>query len=640
MPDLQSLNALDYVVVAIYMAVVLGVGVYLGKFNQRTDDYFKGGGHVPWGMSGLSLFISGFSAFMFVGAAGFTYRNGAAALLLFPLAGVCYVLGYFVYGRLWRRSRIDTPMEFLTRRYSASTTYAYTLLSVVPNVLLLGVYIYTLCIFVAAALGFTGNTYDLGFVTLGGFQLAIVLTGVVMVTYTALGGLWAVLVTDTIQVLMLVLISFIVLPVAYATLGGGNPVEGVGRLIREAPEGFFSLSIDGESWTFYVAYFVNIVLGYNVAWHIGQRYYSVADERDTKKMAALCAGFGVAFPLLWVVPVMATVVMFPDIASMWPDLTEPSEAAFVSLALATLPHGMLGVMVAAIFAATMSSADTTFNWLGAVLTKDVFVPVSERVNGRTPSERVQLLVGKGTVLTIGLLAIAVALAVEKYGGAFDVYLKLNSLYNAPMFVPVLLGLVWTRTPWWSGLASFLAGTAAVVATSYAVNVSQGLPTGSFDLLFQDARVTLAGVEMGRYELNTFSGFTVASAVFGLTALLGRGEGAAADRIAALARDLATPAYAAPGTAVNLRGLEAYQIAGRVGIGIGVVLVVAAVVAGTDRAWLNVAAAALALAFGLAIEWGVRRARARLAAPALGGPPGDGLPDHPVFPDPTPSERAR
>ena len=86
-PELTFLNGLDYVVVGGYMLTVVAIGLYVSRFNRKTEDYFKGGGHVPWGLAGVSLFISGFSAFMFVGAAGVAYGNGGGALVLFALAG-------------------------------------------------------------------------------------------------------------------------------------------------------------------------------------------------------------------------------------------------------------------------------------------------------------------------------------------------------------------------------------------------------------------------------------------------------------------------------------------------------------------------------------------------------------------------
>ncbi len=604
MPDLRHLNGLDYVVIVVYMVMVAGVGLYVARFNKKTTDYFKGGGHIPWRLSAISLFVSGFSAFMFVGAAGYTYRNGGAALILFTLAFPAYFLGYFLYGRLWRRTRIDTPMEFLTRRYSPSTTYFYTLLAVLPNVLTLGVWIYTLCIFVSTALGINQTPFDLGVVTVDGFQLTLLVTGIVMTFYTMLGGLWAVMVTDALQFLILFLITLIMLPVAYFFLGDGNPVEGVSRLVRDAPEGYFSLTVEGQPALFWAAYFINVVLGYNVNWHIAQRYYSVPDERDTRKMALWCAVFSLVLPLMWITPVMGSRVLFPDLAAMWPDLAEPSEAAFVTLAMTVLPHGLLGVMVAAIFAATMSSADTVFNWLAAVLTKDVYVPVHRRLKSRAPSERAQLAVGKGSVAAMGLIAIAVALTMERYGGAFDVYLRVLSAFNPAMFIPVLLGLIYTRTPWWSGMAAFGAGVLAVMAASVAANLSQGLPVGSLGVILENIELTVLGVEMGRFELNMLVGTTASAACFFTSALAHRRAGAFAKRIENLERDLRTPAYATSAK-LDLRGLRAYRLAGLLATLIGVLLMILPVF-GSGGALMNVPAGILAVALGAGVVVWTRR----------------------------------
>ncbi len=614
MIELRHLGGLDYLVVGVYMLIVVGVGLYVARFNRQTSDYFKGGGRIPWFLSGLSLFISGFSAFMFVSAAGFAYRNGMAALALFPLAGVAYLFGYYIYGVRWRRSRIDTPMEFLTRRYSPGTTYFYTLLAIIPNVLVLGIYIYTLCIFVSTALGFNDLTFDLGVATVNGFQLTMLVTGGVLVFYTVLGGLWAVIVTDALQFVIVALVTLIILPAAYIFLGDGSIIGGVQRLVQEAPEGYFGFSIEESPTIFYAAYFINIVLGYNVNWHIAQRYYSVPDERDTKKMALLCAALSFLAPLLWMAPVLATKVLFPDLAGMWPALAEPSEAAFVTLAMAVLPHGMLGIMVAAMFAATMSSADTTFNWLGAVVTKDLYVPISRRLRGHLPSERTQLAVGKVSVLVMGLVAIWVALSMEKYGGAFDVYLKISSLYHAPMFIPVMLGLVFTRTPWWSGMATLAAGTMAVLVASLWSNLAAGLPVDSLGALLLDVQVAPLGIEMGRYEINTIAGVVAGTACFAVTALMPKRVGSYARRILRFERDLRTPAHE-PGAKLDLRGLQAYRLTGWITIGLGgLLLLIMLATLGSPGSLLNLAAATMAVVFGaLIIRW-TRRYRRRVKAP--------------------------
>jgi solute:Na+ symporter, SSS family len=607
MPTLHPLNGLDYAVVAGYLLLVAGVGAYVARFNTESGDYFKGGGRIPWGLAAVSLFVGGFSAFMFVGAAGFTYRNGGAALVLFTSAFWAYLIGAWLYGPLWRRARLDTPLEFLARRYSPSTTYVYTLLAIVPNVLMLGIALYTLCIFIATALGLGDRVVDLGLVQMSGFALCVWITGLVMVFYSVTGGLWAVMVTDTLQFLVLLLVSLVVFPAVFMALGDGHLFAGFGRMVREAPDGYFALTLKDQTPMFFVAYAVNVVLGYNVNWYIGQRYFSVPDERDTRRMAFTAAAFSLVTPLLWIVPVMGARVLFPDLAAMWPTLKAPSEAAFVTVAMAVLPHGVLGLVVAAIFAAATSAADGTLNWLSAVLTKDVFAPLGRRITGREPSEKTQLAVGRLVVLVLGLVGIAVALTAGRYGGAFDVFIKVNSLYAAPMFVPVLFGLVFTRTPWWSGMASFVAGVAAIVVVGLLANRAAGLPAAALTDLFRDVRVAPLGISLGRYELNTLVGFAVATGVFFATALVRRRQGAFAARIAAFEADLGTPAHADPGAALDLRGLRAYRLAGRLSIAIGLALM-----ALTPFTWaqvngyLNAVVGGIAVALGGAtLRWATR-----------------------------------
>lgn len=617
MPELHHLNEVDYVVVGLYMLMVIGVGAYVARFNKRTSDYFKGGGYIPWGLSAVSLFVSGFSAFMFVGASGFTYRNGGAAFILFSLALPAYYLGYFIYGKLWRRTRIDTPMQFLQRRYSPGTTYFYTILSVIPNVLIIGIMIYMLSIFVSTALGFNSQTFHLGFATVNGFQLVLIITGLVIAIYTTVGGLWAVMVTDALQFVILFLISLIILPVALNYLGHGSITSGVSHMISDARPGYFNFEITDQPRSFWLAYFINIILGYNVNWHIAQRYYSVPDERDTKKMALWCAWLSFFLPLTWIIPVMITPILFPDITSMWPTLSEPTEAAFVTLALTVLPNGMLGIMVAAIFAATMSSVDTTFNWVAAVLTKDVFNPVTRMIKHREPTEKVQLFVGKSSVLILGLLAIGIALSMEKYGGAFSVYLRANSLYSPSMFIPVMLGLIFTRTPWWSGMVAFGGGVASVLVADVIANVALGLPL-TVGGLFSDIHFTVAGIAFTRYELNTFVGIGAATLFFFGSALFNRRAGAFKERIESLEHDLATPAYA-EGDHVDLRGLRSYRLAGRLSLGIALVLMILAVpTPWHEGSMLNFLGGLLALAIGLVTEYLTRKyLRIHEHVPAVG-----------------------
>ncbi len=615
MPELNFLNGLDYFVLALYMATILAVGFFVARFNRKTTDYFKGGGHVPWKLSMVSLFVSGFSAFMFVGAAGITYGNGGGAVVLFSFALPAYMLGFFLFGPLWRRTRIDTPLQFLTRRFSQNTTYFYTLLAVVPNTLVLGIMIYTLCIFISTALGISELTFDLGFASLSGFDLTLLVTGLVLVIYTTLGGLWAVMVTDGIQFLIVLLVTVIMIPMAFVLLGDGNAIEGVARLFQDAPEGYFEVRLDGKPLLFWPTWFIYIIFGYNVNWHIAQRYYSVADERDTKKMALWCGVMSFVLPMMWIAPVFTTPILFPDMGNLWPNLEKPSEASFVTLALAVLPHGMLGLLAAAIFSATMSSTDTLFNWLAAVLTKDVYVPIASRVSGKVPTERRQLLVGKTCVALLGIFAIWVAFNVQKYGGAFDVYMKAESLYKITLFVPVFIGLLWTKTPWWSAIASVTAGVVAVLGVGVYASFQSGVAPTAMNVLFSDVAVTWFGLELTRYELNALVGLIVSGGVFYVTSFFNKREGAFRERIESFEKDMKTPAHSHPDTKIGPEGLQSYRFMGRLAVGMGVLLILLTFPTFSEGGILNTVAGLIALGVGILVIQAVNRYQERHHIPS-------------------------
>lgn len=573
MTPLKHLNSLDYIVIILFLLLVASVGIYIARFNRGTKDYFKAGGKLPWIISSISLFVSGFSAFMFVSASGFTYRNGISSVIVFTSSFGAYWLGYFFYGKLWRRSRIDSPMELLTRRYSQSTTYFYSVIAVIPNILIMGTLIYTLCIFISSALGFGTTSIDLGVMRLTGFELTLVGIGVVLLLYTVLGGLWAVAVTDTLQFIILFIMTLVVFPVSLMHLGDGNVITGMQQLVVRAPEGYLNFSAGKISVLFVIAFWMMNALGYNVNWHIGQRYYSIADERDTKKMAALCAVLGLVAPIMWIMPVMVSRIIFPDLASMWPELTEPTEASFVSLCLFILPHGFMGVVVSAILAASMSSADSTFNWLAAVITKDIYVPAFKKFrNGSEPSDGVQLVVGKMTVLIVGMMAIGISLMLQKVAGSFDIYLNIYSITVPSMFIPVMLGLVYRKTPWWSAMAAVSAGIVCTLLMNLVASLIGGVEINGIGDFFAEVNLTVLGLEYGKFELNVFTGLAVSTLVFFLSSKFPNKREEDTKRLAALDHDLHEPAYGRD-EPVDQRSIQSYKIVALLSALVGCLLVV-------------------------------------------------------------------
>ena len=586
MIEFNTVNIVDYGLIGLYFAVIVWVGIYASRRNKTTDDYFRGGGKIPWLIAGLSNWVSGYSAFMFVAAAGFTYQYGLGAAVIFTSAFWSYLLGYWVFGKRWSRARIHSPLEFLTRRYSSSTTYFYSVTSIIPQIVGIGQGLYILCIFISTALGFNDKTFDMGIMTITGFQLSIILTGTVMVLYSVIGGLWAAVLSDTVQAIIITVMTVIVFPLSYEFLGGGNGIiAGFERLLAEAPADYFTLTGDTADPLFLFAYLINVILGYNVGWQIVQRYHSVPDERDTRKMALLCAVLSVVGPLLWILPVMASRIIFPDMNAIWPSFAVPAEASFVSLALMLLPHGLIGFVVSAILSATLGQANDSFNWLAATLTRDVYAPLQQKLRGTLPTETSQLRTARLTMLVVGILGIGVALYIPKLGGAFQFALGFYSL-TAAFAIPVALGILYTRTPWWSGIAS----------CSAAVVVALGL-------------MALGLWEESTYVRNMLSETAVASVVFFGSAFWFKPDDPRNVGILKFEADLQTP-FRAEASAVKFSGLRVYRLIGRICVVLGIVLILCLFLPSTPiaPAYLNGIAGLLLTSLGVLIFYVTRERR--------------------------------
>jgi len=574
--QIKHLNLLDYLVVVLYMLMLSGVGIYLSRFNKTVDDFFKGGGKIPWWIAGLSTFVSGFTAFMFVAAAGHTYKNGLSAVALFTSAVWGYALGYFVYATKWRRARLSSPMEFLTKRYSQTTTYYYTILSIIPAILGMGLGIYTLCIFLTTALGIVGWQLHLGMVTLSGLEVTMIVTGVVLLIYNSAGGLWGVVITDVMQFLVIVIMTLLIFPLAFIALGNGSGfIAGMQKLWSDAPSGYLSLQDVSGRPSFYLAYLTNIFIGYNAAWFIGQRYDSVPTERDARKMAILCGVLSFLLPLLWITPTMAARLLFPEIKSLWPQLAEPAEASFVTLALTLLPNGMIGVVMSALLAATTSSVDTGLNYLASIIVRDVYV----KLRPAPPSEKQQLRFGRITVLTLGSLAIISALIVQKAKGVFDFALMYYSWFTPSMLTPVMLGLVYTKTPSWSAIASATVGLLLVLAAN-----------------------TIFDFSPYQYEANVFIGVCASAFVFFASSFFKEKDSAARERIGTFAQNLATPTAVAE-YQWDFNAMHSYKVVGVLTTGVGAVLILLMLAPATiEVRSLNLIAGMSTLAVGLMMVW--------------------------------------
>ncbi len=432
---MSSANSIDYVVIVLYGLLMVVVGLYVMRFNRGAAEYFRGGSRIPWLVAGLSCFMSGFSAWTFTGAAGVAYRAGIAATGLYVGNAASFLLGYFVFARRWRRSRVTTVMEYLSDRFNPVTHQTFSWVTIAFQLFTSASTLYGLSLFVSSACGFPVTWTIIG-------------AGALIVFYCVVGGLWAVVMTDFLQASILMPFCLVLVITSLARVGG------VGGLIHSLPAGMKTLSVSGEfGWIYLLSWTIMVSFGYNTS-AMAQRYFSVDDERSARRVALLCCVLFFAGAFLWFIPPMAMRVLYPDLRSVWPSLANPSEAAYAVASLTLLPHGLIGVMLAAMFSATMANLSAQFNLKSAILSKDVY----QRLIRTSAGDRELLLVGWITTLLVGGTTTIMAVVMAASGkSVFQIMLTFNTLMSLAYGPPALLGLVVRRTPAWSGMASFLTG---------------------------------------------------------------------------------------------------------------------------------------------------------------------------------------
>ena len=441
---MQTANVIDYLVIGGYCLLMVLVGLYVARFNRSAAEYFRGGNRIPWLVAGLSSFMAGFSAWTFTGAAGVAYRAGIAVIGLYLGNALSFLLGYFLFATRWRRSRITTVMEYLSARLNETTRQTFSWTTVIVQLFMSASVLYGLSLFVSSACGLPVLWTVIG-------------AGAIIMFYCVIGGLWAVVVTDFLQASILMPFCMVLLITALMRVGG------IGGFVHSLPPEMKTVHVSGEfGWVYILSWTVMVSFGYNTN-AMAQRYFSVDNEGSARKVSLLCAGLFVVGAFLWFIPPMAMRIIYPDLHTVWPGLTNVSESAYAVASLTLLPHGLIGIMIAAMFSSTMANVGANFNVKSAILTKDIY----QTLLRKNASDRELLIVGWVTTFLVATFTVTVAAIMASTGqSVFSVMMTFNALISLAYGPPALLGLVIRRAPAWSGLASFAVGIVLGVLGSF------------------------------------------------------------------------------------------------------------------------------------------------------------------------------
>ena len=442
----------DHAVIAFYFVFMMVISWVFRRFITNVSDYFRSGGQVLWWMAGGSAFMVSFSAWTFTGAASRAYGDGWPIMVIYLANAVGFFMNAAYFGPKMRQLRVITSMQAVRQRFGRASEQTFTWITLPLQMLTAGIWLYGLGVFFSAAFGLD-------------VRLTILVTGVSVLLISLIGGSWAVVASDFIQVLILMPVTVVATFLAVAHIGGWSVmIDKLSATTLNLDKVF----TDDFLLFWCVAILFKQFLSTNNI-NDASRYLCVKDSKHARKAALLAGTLFLGGIIIWFLPPMAATITHPDLSLQYPKLNEPAEGSFFAIAQATFPVGMLGLLVSGIFAATMSSMDAGLNKNAGVFIKNFYQPIL-----RPKAEESELLkAGKATTVVLGLTVIGIAIFYSQLKNLtlFGLMVKFQVLVSLPYIVPLVLGIIIRRTPSWSGWSTVVVGFVVSFLTDRYLNIA-------------------------------------------------------------------------------------------------------------------------------------------------------------------------
>ncbi|MFT5751066.1 MAG: SSS family solute:Na+ symporter [Flavobacteriales bacterium] len=450
-----DLSALDIGIIVTLFVVILGIGFYVGKTSGKdTTQYFLSGRSMPWWLLGLSMVATTFSTDTPNLVTDIVRTNGVSGNWVWWAFLITGLLTVFVYAKLWRKSDVKTDIEFYALRYGGAParflrSFRSIYLGVIFNVL--------------AMAGVTLAAIKIGQVMLGlSPTTTVVIAGVITVVFSAIGGFKGVVYTDFILffVAMAGAIGAAIYIVGLPEIGGLENLmahENVKDKLNILPdfndtEMIITLLIIPLAVQWWSSWYPGSEPG--GGGYVAQRMLAAKDENHAIGATFFYNIMHYALrPWPWILVALASLVMFPDLASIqeaFPNVTEDKlghDLAYSAM-LTKLPHGLLGLVLASLAAAYMSTISTHLNWGASYVVNDFY---AQRIK---PDASEKHLVGVGRITTVVLMIISafIALNLQNALQLFDIIL----MFGAGTGLIFILRWFWWRINAWTEISAMIA----------------------------------------------------------------------------------------------------------------------------------------------------------------------------------------
>jgi len=431
MPEF-ALNTLDYVMIGAYALVVIAVGLFFARREKDAEQYFLAGRRMTWPLIGVSLFASNISSTTLVGLSGNAYGQGIAVFNYEWMAALVLIIVAAFFLPSYLRARVFTIPEYLEQRFDRRSRYYFSALTLFLNVV----------VDTAGSLYAGGLVVQLIFPELPLWQIIAALTLVAGI-YTAAGGLAAVMYTDALQAVLLTAGACVITYAAWQRIDGWESVLAVTppeQLSLILPATDTQLPWPGlVTGVFLIGFYF-----WGMNQFMVQRLLSARDLQHGQR-GALFAGFlKLSVLFIMVMPGLMARVLYPELPSQ--------DLVFPTLMFDLLPAGLLGLVLAGLLAALMSSIDSTLNSASTLVTMDF-------VHTRAPGiDRYKLMwIGRGVTVVFMLLAMAWAPRIAEFSSLFNYLQQVLAYAVSPVVAVLVTGMFWRRASAAGAFAALIAG---------------------------------------------------------------------------------------------------------------------------------------------------------------------------------------
>lgn len=454
MPQFE-LHAADFVVIVLYAVAIVGYGIYVARKEDDTEDYFLAGRSLTWWLVGFSLFASNVSSSTLVGLSSAAYSSGIAVYNYEWMAVVVLIVFIVFFLPFYLRSGVFTMPEFLERRFDGRSRMIFAGLLLFMNIV------------IDTAAGLYAGALVVRILYPGVPLIAsVAVLGVLAGFYTITGGLKAVVYTDAVQAVLLLLGAAIVAVASFNAIGGSWA-----DVVAAVPEADLSVVLPASDPVLpWPGIFTGVFLLGFYFWATNQFMVQRtlgAKNLNEGRWGALFAGF-LKLPILFIMilPGIFGRLIYP--AAQFPELAANADLIYPTLMFDFLPVGVRGLIVAALLAAIMSSVDSTLNSASTIVTMDIW-----RKLRPDSSQQALVTVGRATTFGFMLFAILWAPLIASFPNIW-VYLQSVLAYLSPPIVACFVaGVFWPRANRHGAFWAIVGGL-AVSAVIFTLNYTGAL----------------------------------------------------------------------------------------------------------------------------------------------------------------------